>query len=261
MGIINIIKWLFFSCLHYPLVDTAAEAWLLDTVADYRPDVIVHGGDGHEADSASRWPSEYTWDLEDEFVQHNEFLRKVREAYAPARRVFLPGNHEANILGLNRINSKLRSLCDYRKLEPELDHWEQPAVYEYSRRGIFRLGQVTFFHGYEAGVSADEMQGYNLGLPYGLTVSGHTHRPLAVTQALRTKGVPLPYWYANAGCLRDMVDVPYMERKRRHLWGHGLVIGEAAGWRYEQSLMPTSPLWSAETRILRMFNEGGRRSE
>jgi len=252
----NATSWLYFACPHCPLEDKEFYEWLLFHIGSRKPDVIIHGGDGHEADSASRWPSEYDWDLKHEFNSHNEYLKGIRKASPKSRRIFLPGNHDDNMLTLNRIDRKLRSLCDYREHEPELEYWEQPCTYTYSRdKGVFRLGQVTFAHGYEAGVSADEIQSITLGIPYGLYVGGHTHRPREVSQAMRTRAVPLPYWYANAGCARNIKDVPYMERKRRFNWGQGIVVGESANWRYEQSFMPQSPQWKAETVIFRMYDE------
>ena len=253
----KITTWIAFSCPHVPLQCDAAIDWMLGQISDLSPDVIIHLGDGHEADSASRWPSEYDWSLEDEFVGHNNLLKNVRKAYPPAQRVFIEGNHDSNLLALNRFDKKIRGLCDYRRWESELDrYWSQPTEYVYKRdKGCFRIGQVTFFHGWEAGVSADEMQAYILGVPYGLTISGHTHRPLEVTQGHRTKGVPLPYHYANAGCMRDISDVPYMSRKRRHGWGQAVVVGEAESWRYTESLMPQTAMWSAETRIYKMFDD------
>lgn len=247
----QIVTFLAFSCPHCPLEDKDAIGWLCEEIAARQPAVIVHLGDGHEADSASRWPSEYDWPLSEEFKAHNELLRRIREAHPGARRVFLPGNHDANLLAINRIDKKIRSLCDYRDHEPELQHWEQPCTYVYDRyRGVFRLGQVTFGHGYEAAANADEVQSITLGVPFGLWVGGHTHRPLAVTQARRTAQIPLPYWYANAGTLRDLWEVPYMDRKRRHMWGQGIVVGETAITKSPRM----SRNWNAETVIRNMFD-------
>ena len=67
----KITTWIAFSCPHVPLQCDAAIDWMLGQISDLSPDVIIHLGDGHEADSASRWPSEYDWSLEDEFVGHN----------------------------------------------------------------------------------------------------------------------------------------------------------------------------------------------
>jgi predicted phosphodiesterase len=224
-------RFLAFSCPHCPLQDERAVEWLLGRIEAERPDVVVHLGDGHEADSASRWPSEYDWSLSDEFEAHDALLKRIRLAHPKARRVFLEGNHDANTREIGRIDKRLRSQCDYRDPdnEPELArHWERPCDYVYDRRrGCFRIGQVTFAHGFEASQGGDEFQSILLGVPMGLFVGGHTHRPTPhVGQARRTNAVPLPYWFANPGCLRDLKP-PYMTRKRSHGWGQGVVIGEA----------------------------------
>lgn len=247
----EVVSFLAFSCPHCPLEDKEAIDWLIGEIGERKPNVIVHLGDGHEADSASRWPSEYSWTLAEEFKSHDDLLGRIRGAHPGARRVFLPGNHDANIQAIGRIDKKLRDLCDYRDREPELKHWEQPAEYIYDRyKGVFRLGQVTFAHGYESGVGADEIQSITLGVPYGLYVGGHTHKPLPVTQAKRTSAIPLPFWFANAGTMRDIWDVPYMERKRRHQWGQATVIGEVAITKSPRMTRQ----WNAETVVYRMFD-------
>jgi predicted phosphodiesterase len=248
--------FLAFSCPHCPLIDTEARDWLLGQIADRKPDWLIHLGDGHEADSASKFRSEYDWELEDEFASHNELLSALRGAHPPARRVFLPGNHDDNRLAINRIDKRLRGLCDYRKHEPELAHWLQPAEYVYDKdRGVFRLGQVTFAHGYETHATSDAYHSILLGIPFGLYVGGHTHRPAPVLQVQKTAAVPLPYWYSNAGTIREIQNIPWMNRNRRHGWGQALVHGEAQTWRYQNVSMPTSPCWEAETVVFRMFGD------
>lgn len=242
--------FLAFSCIHCPLQDKDAERWLLDQIAIRRPDYVIHLGDGHEADSASRFPSEYTWTLRDEFESHNNFLRKVRIAYEPAERIFIEGNHDANLLTVNRINKKLRGLCDIYdgKNEPELTtYWNIGTKYEYSSRGIFRLGQVTFGHGYSSAALADEQMTLELGIPYGLWVGGHTHRPIPVTQARKTQRIPLPYWYSNAGCIRTLKP-EFAKRMRTSQWGHALVYGEFR----ELNELTFSREWAAETVVYKM---------
>jgi len=249
-------KFLAFSCPHCPLEDRKAIDWLLTQIASYQPDVIVHLGDGHEASGASVHPNEERFTLKEEYAAHDKLLGDIRKAATHkgrrnARLVFLPGNHDDNILAACRIDSKVRELCDYRKHEPELTNWEQPAEYIYDRKkGTFKLGQVTFAHGYEAGMGGGRFQSVLLGMPYGLTVTGHTHRPEHVTRAMMTQGVPLPFWWANAGCMRDLKP-DYVKRKRTHLWGQAVVVGEC-----EEVKSPRlSRAWEAETRIFRMSDD------
>jgi len=244
------LRFLAFGCPHVPLADDSAIAWLLKRIREYKPQVILHLGDGHEACSASRWPHEYEWTLTDEFTAHNKLLENIRKAAPKARRVFCWGNHDANLLAINRIDRQLRNLCDPRAHEPELRGWQHIPYIYCRKRGVFRLGQVTFGHGYEHGVSADEFHSYLLGVPYGLYVGAHTHRPVEVTQAMRTKAVPLPYWYCNVGCLRDLKP-PYVERQRTYAWGHALVVGEAQPTKSPRM----TRCWDAHLEVYQMYND------
>lgn len=249
-----------FSCTHHPLHDGDAIEWLFEHIKKDKPDYVLHLGDGHEAASASRWPHEYDHTLGDEIKAHNDFLRDCRKCSPKSNFLFLPGNHDDNLIALNRINKQLRSLCDYRKLESELSegHWKIASDYIYDReKGVYRIGQVTFAHGYEASSGADENQAITLGVPYGLFVSGHTHRPKPVTQCEKTKLIPLPYWYANAGTLRDLDNCDYMRRKRKNQWGQALVRGvvHLGWWDGRRNILPNSPQWEAETVVRKMYGE------
>ena len=244
-------KFVAFSCTHAPVQDTQAVDWLCKQIADVEPDYVIHLGDMLEAAGASRFPGEESWDLKDEFDEANIMMRQIRTAHADAQCVFLFGNHDHNILDRNRIDKKLRGLCDFRDHVPELDNWLMPTSYNYCRkRGVFRLGQVDFAHGYEANASAGKYEAMYLSHEYHLYVHGHTHRPHQVRQVMANQTRPLRQWYANPGTLGDM-DRHYMERKRKALWGQGCVVGE--------TVLTKSPRrsvnWSAETRVFRMFDD------
>jgi predicted phosphodiesterase len=250
-------RFLAFSCTHAPLTDEGAFQWVLSQIHDKKPDVVIHLGDGLEADSASRWPSEAKWTLTEEFEAFNSQLERIREAHRDAsgvaNLVYIEGNHDANLLAINRIDKKLRDLCDYRspKNVPELRHWDTTTRYVYDRRvGVYKIGQVSFTHGFEVGNNAGAIQSTQLGDPYGLLVFGHTHRPTPVKRVMLTPQAPLPYWCVNAGTLRDMDSATYMERKRRFMWGQAIVHGEA--------MITKSPRmsrnWEAETLVYRMFD-------
>lgn len=252
------MRFLAYSCTHHPLQDEEAIGFLLSQIEDHKPDFVVNLGDIFEAQAASRWPKEYTWALKYEFEVANNYLNKVRmtaEAVNPdVECVWLPGNHDDNIQSLNRIASDLRGLCNPMDHVAELRNkfWKVPTRYVHDRElGCYRLGQVTFAHGFEHSVNSDESQAIKLGIPYGLFVSGHTHRPVVVTRARKTQKVPLPYWYANPGCMRTMCP-EYVQRMDHSQWGQAVVIGECETWRYADSFIPTKPLWDAETRVFRM---------
>lgn len=260
------VKFLAFGCTHAPLHDPEQIGWLCDQVKQHKPDYLICLGDLYEADSASRWPSEYDWELEDEYrAADKQILKPLREA-APknCKRIFLPGNHDDNLLSIDRLPSKVRGLCDWKRRQYDeegnwlnqelLENWPRGARYHYNREdGVYRIGQVTFAHGYECNQSADEMHTLLLGVPYGLYVGTHTHRPLPVTQAKRTQAVPLPYWYTNTGCSRIM-ECEYMARKRKHQWGQGCVIGSCDPTSVKSSI-PHQKNWDAEMVLRKMYGD------
>lgn len=259
----KILKWAAISCTHAPLQDDTAVALACRELESFKPDVFIHVGDLFEADYPAKFDNERGWELEDELKAANTLLKQFHSAVGDAKKVLLIGNHDDNILGNGRIHPKIRSLANFldpeKRLVPELlDHWEIGAKYVYNREvGTYRIGQATFCHGFEAGTSSDEYQAYQLGVPFGISVFGHTHRPVPVTQAMRTKTVSLPYWYTNVGTLSHLESMNYMDRKRRALWGQGIVLGESMLWRYEASMLPNSKLWDAETKIFRMYDSYG----
>jgi predicted phosphodiesterase len=234
-----------FSCPHCPLQNEESIDWALHHIGKVKPDVTIHLGDGHEADSASRWPSEADWSLEHEFNQHNKLLRRVRKASKASRLVMLPGNHDANLMSLNRINAKLRSLCDYRRREPELVHWEHNREYIYERnRCTFRIGQVTFCHGFQTSAAGVRREAMYLGDHYGLYVHGHLHRPNeGQPRRLLWGDEPTNWHIANAGTLADISRMTYVHRKTHDQWGAGLVVGAAKPVKSPRN----NQLWTATT--------------
>lgn len=246
----KLVRFAFVSCIH--LNEGPAFTWALDLIRDFKPDYLVNGGDTLDSDAASRWNPESPMSLEDEYRIADRITIKLAEAAPNAKKVFLEGNHEHNILAQHRIPKPLRSLCDYRKHIPSLKDWTR-LPYIYDERGVFRLGQVSFFHGYAAGNLSDRTQAVVLGVPYGLTVCGHTHRPVPVTQVQLTQGLPLPYWYANAGTLGPLKP-EYMTRQRTDQWGAAVVLGECLMGRAHRP----SPEWEAEVRMYQ--GKGPRRS-
>ena len=259
-------KFVAFSCPHAPLHDKHALGVIRDRIAEYQPDYIICLGDLHEADSASKWPSEYDFTLEDEYRSaSNEVLKPLRESAGDDVKCFLlPGNHDANIEEIGRIDAGLRPLCDWKKPQYDSDgvwineelceHWQIPRRYDYSKHNTFKLGKVTFAHGWEAGGGSDKFECVYLADPNGLYVRGHTHRPTGgePKQVMMSQTMPLPYYFLNAGCTRDL-NPDYMARKRKVMWGQGVVYG----WSQINSsgAMRKGKTWDAYCEIIRMHGD------
>jgi predicted phosphodiesterase len=219
--------------------------------------------------SASRWPSEHNWDLLHEYKVANDELKKLSDLNSLMDCFWLEGNHDNNLLAVGRVKQDLRSLLDYSLPQYEkvggkafqvnehfLGKWVQKATYQRSRsKGCLRIGATFFKHGYEAGVSADEMEAIYWGQNWAnsLTIGGHTHRPTegAPRQAMKSKKRGLPFWYLNAGCSCDMARMDYMDRLDREQWGNGFV----RGWSEPVQSPRLRPSWDAECVVTKWFEE------
>ena len=245
------VKFIFFGCVHAPLQDPEAVAALLEGIRRFKPDVVIHGGDGHEADAACRFHSEYEFTLEDEYASHNAFLADLHKAAPNAQRVFLLGNHDNNLLKWGRLDKRVRKVADFRLHEPELTHWKLLPYLHDRRNGCFRIGQVVFIHGFSVCTNADELETFYFTNEYGLCCRAHTHRPtVGIERCMRTKRIPLRYWYANAGCLRHLKP-EYVKTQNTEMWGHAYIKGEALPLKSPRLTRE----WSAEVVHISGYDE------
>ena len=257
------LSFIAFSCAHSPLTDPEAAEFVYELCKEHQPDLVVNLGDQYEADSASRWPSEAHWSIDDELMHANEFQKNIRLASPNSKRYFLPGNHDDNFISLGRINPKLRDRCDWRTPqytrkgvwlnEELLTNWTIPCDYVRHRtKGCLRIGSVFFTHGYECDVNSDRNQATYFCWQYGLLVSGHTHRPTPgpARRCMLTQRHALPFWYLNAGALTSM-DCDYMKRKNQGMWGQAVIMG----WTLPINSPRSSKTWDAECILFRMYDE------
>lgn len=227
-------RFVAFSCTHVPF-NTDPKP-LLGLISEYNPDVVVHLGDlfDSSASSVHSDKDEYTHSLLDEYRAGADLLSSVRDMCSKAEFVWCLGNHDDAIQkqDARRIPKQLRSAVHWNnsKYAKEFTKWQQ-IPYVKDKRGCYQLGQVVFIHGYDAGVNSDETEAiqfanYLGGQAHRLVIRGHTHRPCRVTQCQRTKKIPLPYWYANAGTWCDPSQLFYAQRLDTFLWRPAVVVGE-----------------------------------
>ena len=245
----SIKRFLVCSDLHVPFLDEDAFEWLLEQIKDFKPHLLVLNGDLFEAKAASRWPSEYTHHLLDEYEKAGTVLHKLRKiAPKGCRLKFVLGNHDDNIQAPNRLPIDIRSAVAFHKHVDELKHWGQVPYENNPNKCMVSLGQVKFMHGFTTGKWSDRNEAVTHGAEWGLVIRGHTHRPVPVTQA-EFGSVKVNFWYANTGCLTKF-DPPmdYMKRKSTQSWGHAIVVGEAS----ELKSPRVGRYWDAELRMRKM---------
>ena len=231
------IHFAAISCLHAPFGNYRSIGWCLDTLANLkpRPRKLFYLGDLFNADSASVHADTTAHSLESEYEDGATFFAGLREAI-PYRceYIWLRGNHEDNILRADarRVDPRHHSLLHWNKspFADEFRRWKQ-LPYIKSSNGCYQLGQVILTHGFDVGVNSDELESLQFvhilgGFSHRLCVRGHTHSPVGVTRATRTRTVPLDNWYCNVGTLGP-TQPHYMTRKAAFRWGPAICYGDA----------------------------------
>ena len=247
------VSFAAFSCVHAPLHDPEAIDWLVEQLAEYKPDCVVHLGDGMEMAFASSHADVEDIDCLQEYKAHNEILKKIRKATPDSRRIFIEGNHEHRLFSPH-IDGRVKDALHWKRHQPEFEHWESPVRYEHCRhRGVFRLGQVAFSHGFATSPSAIKKEASCFAREYGCYIHGHTHRPTQPGPAERIMaGVswPLNWWVANPGCLRDLAP-DWAGKCNKTQWGQGVVLGRAQKTKSPRARR----CWETETRVFRTYDE------
>ncbi|MEM6260204.1 MAG: metallophosphoesterase [Planctomycetota bacterium] len=237
-------SFLAFGCVHQPIADPGGVDWLIDEIADRQPDVVVNTGDLIDTNCLSSFRGRSAPNLDEEFSATGEFLQRVADAAGQAKLVWMMGNHEQRIF--REEWSHLSGLLDYRRQITEAAAWKH-FDYRYHPKACYRMGQVTFGHGWTAGVASCKREAVYLGVPNGLYVHSHTHRPHPVHR-ISMGTTKLPYWHANVGTFIDP-EIDYMATKDDSGWGMGLV----SGWANTKRVYGPSTDWDAETVIHRMY--------
>ena len=245
-------KILSFSCLHGVLVHKPYFQWLIGQIEEYKPHVIVNLGDWYEGKWAKKWPKheDEGWTVLAEHKAVAEQALAINAAAPRAAKWWLYGNHDSNSFDLHPD----RVAAD---MVPAL-HWEENkdaskalakwnVVKKYGHDVFKRLGPITFAHGVELSAAGIKRETVYYATPYGLRVSGHTHRPTDLCQ-LDLAGAKLPYWNVNPGCGADWDRMHYVDRMNKQNWGRGVVLIETAGVDQSRSAY-ASKQWDAELRI------------
>jgi hypothetical protein len=137
------------------------------------------------------------------------------------------------------------------KLKPQLKGWK---IIPYGHDKKFQLGQITFQHGCQTNVNAGRDQAMLYGVPYGLHVSAHTHRPVPPELIMLPGQVPcFGMHHANVGTGADWEKMNYIQRSKHATWGRAVLIFEV-NCKQRRSMF-ASKQWRADLLIHSMANE------
>lgn len=232
---------------------------MLRELEAFQPDVIVANGDMLDGDAWSRWDNENDWTLMDEYDQWAKIANTINELCPSAHKVWLYGNHEANLWEPGRVNKKLRGMVHWKDYRPEgkpclaseMQKWH--IVSEYGSHVRWCMGPIVFTHGTKAGLNAARDECLLHGHENSLTVSGHTHRPVQVSRNVQVGGIVDHRWYCNTGMLSNPVKMRYIHRQNFTGWGQAILVGEVGS--KDKTLVKegrrhfASQNWDAEIKV------------
>lgn len=206
------------SDLHAPYEDLRALKVVEQFKNDFKPHLLVCLGDWLDSTSFSSHARDAeSFDQLDEYNHCNQLLdRFATKSRTLSEIVWIDGNHEDRLYRAGNVPQEWRRLMDHRKwLELEKRHirW---FPYTTDHRRVFKVGKLSFVHGFSTGVSALR----KTGSYFGCSVMGHTHAP-GVAHHPRSSYRETVF---NTGCLCDL-NPPYMKAKLNN-WAHGF------GWGY-----------------------------
>jgi predicted phosphodiesterase len=205
-------KVMVLSDVHAPYQDDKALAVAEAFKKDFKPDITLALGDWVDAKCIATFASDiHDLDQFHEFEVANELLDRFQPD------IFFEGNHEERFRRPGCVPQLYR-----RMMAPQ--HWLQLKKrgirwipYSKNPRHLYRLGKLTFIHGFSAAQNACK----NEALAFGCVVHGHTHR-IATVQVPHASAAHTAF---NIGCLCDL-HPPYMENRVGGLsWAHGFGFG------------------------------------
>ncbi len=141
----------FISDVHLPFEDKVAVRLVLDFLADYKPDMVILGGDiydFYEISDFDKSPGRITT-LQDEFDEGRYFIKAIDQLCPEVN--FLIGNHEdrtSRLINRNPGLFKLRSL-DIAKAAELPENWRV-----HPSQTHFKLGKLTGLHGDIKGIKS-----------------------------------------------------------------------------------------------------------
>lgn len=253
------MKALAFGCIHHPVADPKALAFLHAQIEAFQPDVLVNLGDWYDGEGWSRWDNENPWTIIDEYRAARDHARILNSFSFIKKFVWLYGNHESNISEPGRLKKSQRAIVDWQDWSPpggglrdEVKDWH--VIKKYGSSVRWNLGPISFVHGVKANVYSARDEARMHCVPHGLTVSAHSHRPVQVTRDSLAGNQPADLWFANVGTGIDVSKARYIQRSNYQGWGMAVCLIEVHST--DKSLLKEgrrgymTKIWDAKTEML-----------
>ncbi|MBL69775.1 MAG: hypothetical protein CMO74_15245 [Verrucomicrobiales bacterium] len=207
-------RFLFASDLHGDLSSKSAVKALLHATKELKPHLKIFGGDLIDARPLRRnaCKEERAEGMRDDWIAGIRFLEEWKPTHA------LLGNHDKRIYDLAEAETGIESEYAYQgaqeleKAFASIDCLWKP----YHKKSIWKFGDLSFAHGFYAGVNACRQ----MANVYGSIIFGHIHAIDQYSAPSITRKVAM-----SSGCLceLDMKWSAHMPSSLRH--SHGFIFG------------------------------------
>lgn len=201
---------------HGDLIHRADCDSFISFIKDYRPQIRVHLGDNWDFRNLRRGadPREEGDDIEPDLTAGFMFLEKFQPTH------FLAGNHDHRLWkACEDSRGLVRQFArdGVKHITETLTKMGAEILPYHYRRGVLRIGQLGFLHGYHAGENATKQH----ATVYGSCLFGHLHT-IDVARARRLEKAEA----RCVGCLADYERMTYADQRTATLrWARGWAFG------------------------------------
>lgn len=223
-------RFVIFGDPHGDEIDPVVEAAFFSFLDDFKPDIVVNGGDNwnfaylrrNASDKERAANAEADWQMGSEF-----FLRVM--AYGK-QRFFLRGNHDERVYdaykNATREDSRIAAEKGIKDIEKLVARRRVKMLPYNSRIGVLDHEGIRVVHGYAHGVGGARQH----AVSYGTCVYCHTH----ATDVGSVERWPEPSIAFGTGCL-TRIDQDYNKTQRNKLrhenaWVLGYTDGSKASY-------------------------------
>jgi hypothetical protein len=221
----NDLKWMMVSDVHFPRHDPRKVELFLKVMKWWKPDAVDLLGDIDDADSTSRWaseyPAEFTIPVSDGGVQGTkEFLHQINKIVPKADKHFHDGNHGWTRHG-DYLAKKAPAFLEFITPDSLYDYKNAGFNWhEYDQEPVHRFGDMYAHHGESISKHAGESVRNDVN-NWGVSlVRGHSHRMGTYFQTYSITGQELRGF--EIGHLTDISKMDYTITKN---WQAGFAIG------------------------------------
>ncbi len=220
------VRVLAYGCEHAPFTPERHIRWLLERIAEWKPDIVVHLGDRFEAVGGTVHDSnEFDHDQRDEYEAAAATSERVRKACPDTTQfVWVLGNHDERYQ--HYLWQKLGELNGVEDFELEnLIKKRVTGIKFITDKRIIKANDLNIVHGHEFASSIISPVNIARGLYFRAkanTICGHHHRSSEHTEQ-NIEGKIVTTW--SVGCLSEL----HPQYMPINSWNHGFCMVDLHG--------------------------------